>query len=324
VENRVENFGRRAGSPDVFATDTGLHHHGATTGREERDIIPTASTETSIEPFASRDSWQLVLRFAVPVVVPTELARSTRSARTVAVIPARYQSTRLPGKPLATIQGRTMIEHVYRAASSARTVDVVLVATDDQRIADAVTAFGGVAVMTSAAHRTGTDRLAEVASGLDSEVVVNVQGDEPLILSAQIDAAVHTVLDHPDEVIGTLRCAVRNPADLANPAVVKVVVDATGHALYFSRAPIPHVRTDADRPTVWKHVGLYAYRRDFLLTIARLAQTPLERAESLEQLRVLEHGYRIATVETHDDTIGVDTPEDLDRVRRLVEAATHA
>jgi 3-deoxy-manno-octulosonate cytidylyltransferase (CMP-KDO synthetase) len=217
-----------------------------------------------------------------------------------------------------------MIEHVYRAAAGASSVDVVLVATDDERIADVVSAFGGTAVMTSATHPTGTDRLAEVAAGLDSEILVNVQGDEPLILSGQIDAAVRTVLDQPAEVMGTLRCAIRDPADLANPAVVKVVVDTTGHALYFSRAPIPHVRVDADRPTTWKHVGLYAYRRDFLLTIARLPQTPLERAESLEQLRVLEHGYRIATVETHDDTIGVDTPEDLDRVRRLVEAATHA
>jgi 3-deoxy-manno-octulosonate cytidylyltransferase (CMP-KDO synthetase) len=217
-----------------------------------------------------------------------------------------------------------MIEHVYRAAAGASTVDVVLVATDDERVAEAVSAFGGTAVMTSAAHRTGTDRLAEVAAGLESEILVNVQGDEPLILSGQIDAAVRTVLDRADEVMGTLRCAIRDAADLANPAVVKVVVDATGHALYFSRAPIPYVRADTDRPTVWKHLGLYAYRRDFLLKIARLPQTPLERAESLEQLRVLEHGYRIATVETHDDTVGVDTPEDLDRVRRLVEAATHA
>ncbi len=217
-----------------------------------------------------------------------------------------------------------MIEHVYRAAARAATVDAVLVATDDERVAEAVSAFGGTAVMTSAAHRTGTDRLAEVAARLDAERLVNVQGDEPLILSDQIDAAVRTVLDHPDEVMGTLRCEIRDAADLLNPAVVKVVVDATGHALYFSRAPIPYVRADAARPTSWKHLGLYAYRREFLLTIARLPQTPLEKAESLEQLRVLEHGYRIATVETSGDTIGVDTPEDLDRVRRLVEAATHA
>ncbi len=217
-----------------------------------------------------------------------------------------------------------MVEHVYHAASRASTVDVVLVATDDERVADAVSAFGGTAVMTSAAHRTGTDRLAEVAAGLESEMLVNVQGDEPLILSEQIDAVARTVLDRADEVMGTLRCEIRDPADLTNPSVVKVVVDTTGHALYFSRAPIPYLRTDADRATAWKHLGLYAYRRDFLLKLARLPRTPLERAESLEQLRVLEHGYRIATVETHDDTIGVDTPEDLDRVRRLVEAATHA
>jgi 3-deoxy-manno-octulosonate cytidylyltransferase (CMP-KDO synthetase) len=217
-----------------------------------------------------------------------------------------------------------MIEHVHRAASMARSVDVVLVATDTQAVAETVSAFGGTAVMTRDDHLTGTDRLAEVAAALDTEIIVNVQGDEPLILPEQIDAAVHTVLDRPAEVMGTLRRAIRDAADITNPAVVKVVVDANGYALYFSRAPIPFIRPGADRPTLWKHLGLYAYRRDFLLTIARLPAMPLERAESLEQLRVLEHGFRIHTVETTADTIGVDTPEDLDRVRRLVEAATHA
>jgi 3-deoxy-manno-octulosonate cytidylyltransferase (CMP-KDO synthetase) len=215
-----------------------------------------------------------------------------------------------------------MIEHVYRAASQARSVDVVLIATDAENVADAVSAFGGTAVMTRSDHRTGSDRLAEVAASLESEIVVNVQGDEPLILPGQIDAAVQTVLGRPDAVMGTLRCALTDPAEIANPAVVKVVVDAKGDALYFSRSPIPFLRQGADQPVVWKHIGLYAYRRDFLLTIARLPPTPLERAESLEQLRVLEHGFRIGTVETAADTIGVDTPEDLDRVRRLVEA-TH-
>ena len=265
-----------------------------------------------------------MLRFAVPVVVPAELARFTPSTRVVAVIPARYQSTRLPGKPLADIQGRPMIEHVHRAAAQARTIDAVLVATDDRRVADAVHAFGGIAVMTRPDHATGSDRLAEVAAALEAAIVVNVQGDEPLILPEQIDAAVHTVLDRPDEVMGTLRRAIQDAAELDNPAVVKVVVDATGHALYFSRAPIPFARATAHPPAMWKHLGLYAYRRDFLLRMARLAPTPLERTESLEQLRVLEHGFRIATAETTADTIGVDTPQDLDRVRRLVEAATHA
>ncbi len=217
-----------------------------------------------------------------------------------------------------------MIEHVYRAAADARAVDAVLIATDDRRVADAVNAFGGTAVMTSADHRTGTDRLAEVAAALECEIVVNVQGDEPLLAAAQIDAAVRTLLDRPDEVMGTLRCPLRDHADLTNPAVVKVVVDGGGHALYFSRAPIPFVRPGADPAIVWTHVGLYAYRRDFLLKLAGLPQTPLERAESLEQLRALEHGYRIATAESHNHTIGVDTPADLERVRRLLETATHA
>jgi 3-deoxy-manno-octulosonate cytidylyltransferase (CMP-KDO synthetase) len=264
-----------------------------------------------------------VLRFAVPVVLPTELARVIPAARVVAIIPARFQSTRLPGKALADIQGRPMVEHVWRAAAQASSVEAVLVATDDRRVARAVDAFGGTAVMTSAAHRTGTDRLAEVATALDADVIVNVQGDEPLLLPGQVDAAVQTVVDRPDEVMGTLRRAIDEPADLASPAVVKLVVDATGHALYFSRAPIPYVR-GAERPVMWKHLGLYAYRRAFLLALAGLPPTPLERAESLEQLRVLEHGFRIATAETTHDTIGVDTPEDLARVRRLVEAAMHA
>jgi len=216
-----------------------------------------------------------------------------------------------------------MIEYVYRAATQARSVDVVLVATDTDEVAQAVSAFGGTAVMTRADHPTGTDRLAEVAAEIESEVIVNVQGDEPLVLPEQIDAVARTVLDRPTDVMGTLRRALHDAAEIANPAVVKVVVDATGYALYFSRSPIPFVRSGSERPTVWKHLGLYAYRRDFLLTIARLPPTPLERAESLEQLRVLEHGFRIGTAETAADTIGVDTPEDLDRVRRLVGAATH-
>ncbi len=217
-----------------------------------------------------------------------------------------------------------MIEYVYRAATQARRVDAVLVATDSREVADAVSGFGGTAVMTSDRHATGTDRLAEVAAELDSEVVVNVQGDEPLILAEQIDAVVTMVADRPGELMGTLRRAIHDVRDLTNPAVVKLVVDANGYALYFSRSPIPFVREGNDRPTTWKHMGLYAYRRDFLLTVARLPATPLERAESLEQLRVLEHGFRINTAETAVDTIGVDTPEDLDRVRRLVETGAHA
>jgi 3-deoxy-manno-octulosonate cytidylyltransferase (CMP-KDO synthetase) len=259
-----------------------------------------------------------MLRFAVPVVVPAGLAPSLRTARVVAIIPARYRSTRLPGKPLALIDGRPMVEHVYRQTATARLVDAILVATDDQRVAEVVDAFGGTAVLTDPDHATGTDRLAEVAVALAGDLIVNVQGDEPLITGPAIDAAVEPCLRRPDELMSTLRRRIDDPADLDTPSVVKVVVDRDGYALYFSRSPVPFVRPMAPVPTRWRHLGLYVYRRTFLLAVAGLAQTPLEQAEGLEQLRVLEHGIKILTVETTVDSIGVDTPEDLERVRKLV------
>ena len=246
---------------------------------------------------------------------------TSASARVVAIIPARYASTRLPGKPLADIGGRPMVEHVYRRAEAAASVETVVVATDDERIVSAVTAFGGEARMTRADHHSGTDRLAEVAGTLACDVVVNVQADEPLIEPHMIDAVVAACMRDPQIVMSTLRCRIRDAADLQNPHVVKVVVDRDGYALLFSRAAIGLDRTTGPRPAappVYKHIGLYAYRRPFLLTLSRLEPTPLERAERLEQLRVLEHGYRIMTTETEHDPIGVDTPEDLERVRRLV------
>jgi len=217
-----------------------------------------------------------------------------------------------------------MIEHVYRRAQDARTVDAVIVATDDERIAQAVDAFGGTAVMTSAHHATGTDRLAEVAAELDCEVVVNVQGDLPFISPEPIDATVTLLLGRSSLSMATLRRRISDPAELANPAAVKVAIDLEGNALYFSRACIPAPRPGQQPPTIWKHVGLYVYRRDFLLKIAALPPTPLERAESLEQLRALEHGFAIGTVETTIDTVEVDTPEDLERARRLVEASVRS
>jgi len=265
-----------------------------------------------------------VLRFAVPVVFPSELARSLRQARVVAVIPSRYRSTRLPGKPLALIDGKTMVEHVWRRASDAHRVDAVVVATDDEHVADAVSTFGGIAVMTRADHATGTDRLAEVASELQCDLVVNVQGDEPLITPAAIDDAIAPLAANPGERMGTLRKRIDDPADHDNPSIVKMVVDQQGYALYFSRARIPYVRPGQPAAPAWRHLGLYVYRRTFLLELARLPQTPLELAEGLEQLRVLEHGFRITTAETTADTIGVDTPEDLERVRRLVEAGSRS
>jgi 3-deoxy-manno-octulosonate cytidylyltransferase (CMP-KDO synthetase) len=261
-----------------------------------------------------------VLIFAVPVA-SLGLADSIRSARVVGIIPARFHSTRLPGKPLALIAGRPMIEHVYRRALDARQLDAILVATDDERVASAVEAFGATAVMTAADHATGTDRLAEVARTLSCEIVVNVQGDEPLIDPSSIDAVVKLLLDRPEDGMSTVRRRIDDASDLANPSVVKVVVDARGYALYFTRSAVPYVRPGNPAPVCWRHIGLYCYRRSFLLHVAGLPSTPLERAEGLEQLRVLEHGHRISTAETTADSIGVDTPTDLERVRQLMEAA---
>jgi len=213
-----------------------------------------------------------------------------------------------------------MIEHVYRRAAVAEGVDAVVVATDDERIAAAVEHFGGVVRITRSGHRTGTDRIAEVARDLLCEIVVNVQGDLPLIEPQMIAEAIEPLTADRSLVMSTLRQAISDAADFTNPHVVKVVVDAQDNALYFSRAPIPYQR---DGGPTFKHIGLYGYRRDFLLTFAALQQTPLERSESLEQLRALEHGYRIRAVETRFDSIEVDTPEDLERVRRRTTAAAH-
>jgi 3-deoxy-manno-octulosonate cytidylyltransferase (CMP-KDO synthetase) len=212
-----------------------------------------------------------------------------------------------------------MIEHVYRRAASARGVGQVIVATDDERIASAVTAFGGTVRMTRADHRTGTDRLAEVAADLTCELIVNVQGDLPLLDPAMIEDAVAPLISDPTLQIGTLCTPIVDGADYRNPNVVKVVRNRRGDALYFSRAPIPHVRNpDVTSHAAFKHIGLYAYRRAFVRTFAGLPPSPLELAESLEQLRALEHGYRIHVVITNVESIEVDTPEDLERVRQLM------
>ena len=216
-----------------------------------------------------------------------------------------------------------MIEHVYRRAAAAAGVSRVIVATDDERIAAAVRRFGGDARLTRADHPTGTDRVAEVAQELSCEIVVNLQGDEPTVRPAAIEQVIAPLVAG-DAVMASLRTAIADPEDLRSPHVVKVVVDRSGDALYFSRAAIPFVRTEG-AATAYKHIGLYAYRRDVLLTLASLDPTPLERCEALEQLRALEHGYRIRVVETPYDSIGVDTPEDLDRARRqLRELAADA
>jgi len=243
----------------------------------------------------------------------------------VAVIPARYASTRFPGKPLAMIAEKPMIRWVYEGVQRASRVDRVIVATDDERIAEAVRAFGGGAVMTSGDHPSGTDRIAEAAQGFDADIVVNVQGDEPLINSAVIDGCIEPLLSGTDVPVVTPCVRIRTLADLHNPDVVKVVKNPAGRALYFSRSPIPFDRDrdlhedDPVQPPFWKHLGLYAYRKDFLLQYSRMTQTPLEKREKLEQLRILENGYAIQVVETDYDSIGVDSPEDLEKIRDLFD-----
>lgn len=264
-----------------------------------------------------------MVRFAVPPVSHQGTAFNIPSARIVAVIPARYASTRFHGKPLADLAGRPLIEHVYRRVTECRAIGTVIIATDDERIRRAVEGFGGRVQMTNAAHVSGTDRVAEVARALDCELVVNVQGDEPLIEPDMIQQALAPFVN-PALQMSTLRRRIDDPADFASPNVTKVAVDRDGYALYFSRTPIPHHRDPGAPLEAWKHVGLYVYRRKFLLEFARMAPTPLERLEALEQLRALEHGVRIAVVETRHATIGVDTPEDLERVRRVVNAAARA
>lgn len=246
--------------------------------------------------------------------------------KVTAIIPARYASTRFPGKPLALLQGLPMIQHVCRRVAAATLVDRVIVATDDERILAAVQGFGGEAMLTRADHPTGTDRLAEVAGLLDSELIVNVQGDEPLIQPQMIDQAIRPLLDNADIEMGTLAAPLTRAEDFHSPHVVKVVRDLAGFALYFSRAPIPWPRDLSEEEfaerlpqlAVWRHVGLYVYRRSLLLDYPHWPETPLEKLERLEQLRALERGVRLYVAETGWDSHGVDTPADLKRVEILM------
>ncbi len=245
----------------------------------------------------------------------------------LAIIPARFASSRFPGKPLAPLSGRPMIQWVYERARRATRVADVVVATDDARIAEAVGRFGGRAIMTSAEHRSGTDRVAEVVRSATeaqhAKIIVNVQGDEPLLDPTAIDRAVAPLLEDRTVEMATLATPLADPRDVADPNTVKVVTDRAGFALYFSRAPIPFRRSgevpgESATPLAFKHIGLYVYRRATLLRMAGLAPTPLEVAESLEQLRALEHGIRIRVVAVERDSIGVDTPEDLNRAEALI------
>ena len=252
----------------------------------------------------------------------------------VAIIPARYASSRLPGKPLLEIQGRPMVLHVVERALLAPSVSRAVVATDDERILGAVRAAGHEALLTSAAHASGSDRLAEAAAQLEADVIVNVQGDEPLISPETVERAVAAFKEDRDAAAATTCEPIEEASDVLSSDIVKVVADARGRALYFSRSPVPYPREAARRygslaaalevepallTTFRKHTGLYVYSRAFLLEFARWPQTALERAESLEQLRILEHGYQIRVVEAAAPSVGVDTEEDLRRVRALME-----
>jgi 3-deoxy-manno-octulosonate cytidylyltransferase (CMP-KDO synthetase) len=251
----------------------------------------------------------------------------------VGVIPARYGSSRLPGKPLAELQGKPLLYYVYHRASRARTLNEVLIATDDERIFNAAKGFGARVVMTRGDHRSGTDRIAEVADGIDADLIVNIQGDEPLIDFCAIDQAVEALQSGPEADMATLKTPLLTAEELWNPNVVKVVTDLNNYALYFSRSPIPFLRsvfsTDAGpkqelqrKPDLlksfYRHIGLYVFRRNFLLRFTRWTPTPLELSEDLEQLRALEHGARIKVDTSQLSITGIDTPEDLERIRKMV------
>ncbi len=254
------------------------------------------------------------------------LLYSVVPVKILGVIPARFASTRFPGKALAPLAGKPILQHVFERASAARYLSRVVIATDDDRIADAARQFNAPVRMTRADHLSGTDRVAEVASADDAALVVNIQGDEPLIDPAAIDAAVLSLLDDPDEApMGTLKKRIEIAEEIGNPNVVKVVTNRRGDGIYFSRSPIPYFRGGEQdgpppRELYFKHIGLYIYRRDFLLQYSDLPVGPLERAEKLEQLRALENGFRIRVAETEYESLGVDTPEDLARVAALAES----
>lgn len=237
--------------------------------------------------------------------------------KVIGVIPARLAATRLPGKPLLRIAGKPMIQWVWERARLAQTLDELYIATPDTEIMQAAESFGARAMLTSHAHRSGTDRLAEVARRTDGEIYVNIQGDEPLLDPRGIDRAVQPLLDDPQVMMSSLYCLAQ-PHEYDAPSVVKVVLDQQGNALYFSRSRIPYPREATDLP-VYKHIGLYVYRRELLLQFAEWEPTPLERTEALEQLRVLEHGYRIRMVPFEHASIAVDTEADLARVRQILE-----
>lgn len=245
--------------------------------------------------------------------------------KVICIIPARYESTRFPGKALADLCGKPMIQHVYERVLKVQTVSYIAVATDDDRICEAVQRFGGHAIMTSARHRSGTDRIAEAVSKLDlsdSDIVVNIQGDQPIFEPSQIDEVAKPLLDDPTIPMSTLIYKIVREEEITHPNAVKVVFDKDHFAIYFSRATIPYVRDKKGKASYYKHHGIYAYRSVFLEIFTRLPEGVLEKLEALEQLRAMEHGYRIKVVETLYDSVEVDTPQELKRVRGLIKQSS--
>lgn len=242
--------------------------------------------------------------------------------KAIGVIPARWGATRFEGKVLANLLGKPVIQHVWENAKKAKTLDDLVVACDDERIVKAVEGFGGKAVFTSPNQPSGTDRLAEVVNAMDIDIAVNIQGDEPLIKPIMIDNLVMALQDEKEAQMATIIKKIEDDYELTNSNVVKVVVDKNGYAIYFSRYAIPYNRTGASdpkkRPVYYKHIGLYAFTKDFLFTFKKLPYSSLENAEKLEQLRALENGYKIKVVETKFDTVGVDRPEDLKKAEQAL------
>ena len=232
--------------------------------------------------------------------------------KVIGVIPVRYSSKRFPGKALAVMQGKPLLQHVYERAQGSSILEEIVIATDDKRIYDAAVSFGAPVVITPKEYYSGTDRVAHAVSSLDCEIVVNIQCDQPFLAPQIIDNVVGRLLAQPELLVCTPIYPLQNPEDGANSNIVKVVIDKDGFALYFSRSPIPYKKGDS--PTFYKHIGIYAYRKDFLERFAELSPGPLETSEGLEQLRVLENGYRIMTVQTIYDSPSVDTEEDLRKV----------
>ncbi len=239
----------------------------------------------------------------------------------VCIIPSRYESSRFPGKPLADLCGKPMIQHVYERVAKAKAVPYVAVATDDERIFTAVKKFGGNAIMTATTHRSGTDRIAEAVRTLNlpaDAIIVNIQGDQPIFEPVQVDEVIHPLVDDSSIYMSTLIYKIVLAEEITHPHAVKVAFDNAGFALYFSRATIPYVRNKSLQADYYKHHGIYAYRNDFLDVFTKLPEGTLERLEALEQLRALEYGYKIKVVITPHDSVEVDNEQELERVRRIL------